>query len=121
MSGGTAFNSRGVTLDIGNQVVFVPLLGTQTVEVADRAVTGSVSLDLTAANAVTFMTAVKNDDLTGFGFTHGTTAGNIIVIHAPAVQRISPTVEALESQALHRYDLRFTPSSGNDEIRITTR
>lgn len=120
VSGGTAYPSRGLRLDIGNNVVFQPLLGSETVEIATREVTGQISLDLTAAQAVSFMTDVKANTLLALGFNHGTTSGNRVAIHAPAVQRINPGVEDLNGNALHTYQLRFVPVSGNDELRIIT-
>ncbi len=121
LSGGTSYPSRGVRLDIANNVVFQPLLGAETVELTQRDPTGSISLDLTAAQAVTAMTDVLANTTTGLGLTHGTTAGNIVVLHAPKVQRLNPTVEDLNGNALHAYTLRLLPTSGNDELRIVSR
>ena len=121
LSGGTIFPSRGLRLDIANNVVFQPLLGGETVEIAQRDPTGSVSLDLTAAQAVTAMADVLANTTTGVGLTHGTTAGNIVVLHAPKVQRINPGVEDLNGNAMHTYALRLLPTTGNDELRIVSR
>lgn len=121
LSGGTGYISRGLQLDLGNNVVYQPLLGGESVEITQREVTGTVSFDLSAADAVTFMTAVKANTTTALGLTHGTTAGNIIVVHAPVVQRINPTAEDLNGNAFHAYQLRLLPSSGNDELRIVSR
>lgn len=121
LSGGTAYTSRGLSLDLANNVVFQPLLGGETVEITQREPTAAISLDLSAAQAVTFMADVLANTSTGLGLTHGTTAGNIVVIHCPKVQRIDPSVEDLNGNAFHRYNLRVLPSSGNDELRIVTR
>jgi hypothetical protein len=121
LSGGSAFTSRGVRMDIANNVVFQPLLGNETVEIAQRDPTGSISLDLTAAQAVTAMGDVLANTTTGLGITHGTSAGNIVVLHAPKVQRINPGVEDLNGNAMHTYALRLLPTSGNDELRIVSR
>lgn len=121
LSGGTAYVSRGLQIDVGNNVVFQPLLGGETVEISARDATGSVSFDLTAANAASFMTDVLANTTTGIGMTHGTTAGNIVVLHAPTAQRINPGMEDLNGNALHSYQLRLIPSAGNDELRIVSR
>ena len=96
LSGGTAFTSRGISLDIANNLAWPPLLGNETVEIAQRDPVGNISLDLTAAQAVTAMGDVLANTTTGLGLTHGTTAGNIVVLHAPKVQRINPAVEDLK-------------------------
>ena len=121
VAAGTAYTSRGLQLDVGNNLVFQPLLGAETVEITQREVTGSLSLDLTAAQSVTFMTDVLANTTTALGFTHGTTAGNIIVLHAPVVQRLDPGVEDVNGQVMQTYSVRLLPSAGNDELRIVSR
>ncbi len=121
VTGGTAYISKGLELDIGNTVNFTPLLGAENVNINAREVTGKVSLDLSAADVATFMTAVKANTTATFSLTHGTAAGNIIVVYAPVMQRINPGIEDLNGRALHTYDLRLCPSAGNDEIKIITK
>ena len=58
---------------------------------------------------------------TGLGFTHGTAAGNIVVVHMPKIQRLNPRIEDVNGQAFHTYDFRALPTSGNDELRIVSR
>lgn len=121
ISGGTAYISKGLQVDVGNNVTFQPLVGAETVELTNREVTGSISLDLSAAQAVTAMGEVLANTTTGLGFTHGTTAGNIVAVYSPVVQRINPSVEDLNGNAMHAYQLRMVPSAGNDELRIVAR
>jgi hypothetical protein len=118
LSGGTAYNSTGLTLDFGNKVDFVPMLTTEEVVLTDRKVTGNVSIELTAAQEVSFMATVKANTLTGMGFVIGTATGNKIMIHKPAVQLINPKKEEINGKRIIGYDLRAVPVSGNDEIRI---
>ena len=120
-TGGTAYPSRGLEIDIGNTVNHIPLLGGESVDITARSVTGSCELDLTAAQEVTFMGYVTANTTQSIGFTHGTAAGNIVLLHAPAVQLINPTKTDINGKRLQKYDLRFVPSSGNDEIRIVTK
>jgi hypothetical protein len=121
ISGGTVFPSRGLRVDLGNNLVFQPLLGGETVEISAREVTGAISLDLTAAQAVSAMAEVLANTTNGIALTHGTAVGNIVVVHGTKVQRINPGIEDLNGNALHTYALRLTPTSGNDELRIVSR
>lgn len=121
VSGGTAYTSRGIRFDLGNSVNFQPLIGGESVEITGREVTGRISLDLTASQAVTFMSTVTGNTTTAIGVTHGTASGNTIVLHLPAVQFLEPEIEDLDGRILHAYTLRAVPSSGNDEIRIVVR
>lgn len=118
LTGGTSFNSTGLTLDWGNQVAFAPMLTNEQVVLTDRKVVGTLSLDLTAAQEVTQMASVKANTLQGVGFVIGTTTGNKIMLHMPAVQLINPKKEEFNGMRLIGFDMRVLPVAGNDEIRI---
>ena len=118
LSGGTGYPSQGLELMLGNDVQYTPLLGGETVDITQRAVTGKVSLDLTAAQEVTMMTSVKANTVQGLGLVHGTTAGYVSLLHMPAVQLINPTKSDINGKRMCDYDLRVVPSSGNDELRL---
>ncbi|TSA09420.1 MAG: hypothetical protein D4R79_13660 [Comamonadaceae bacterium] len=120
LSSGTAYNSSGLTLDWGNSVAFAPLLTTEEVVLTDRDMTGSVSLNLTAAQEVTMMTSVKANTLQSLGFVIGTATGNKIMLHMPKVQLLNPKKEDFNGMRLIGFDLRVLPSSGNDELRIVS-
>lgn len=118
LSGGTAYPSRGIEFNVGNDVKHVPLVGGETVDLVQRDVSGKVVLDLTAAQEVSFMATVKANTTQGVGFEHGASAGYIVIVHAPAVQLFNPRKEDVDGKRLIGYDLRAVPSSGNDDIRI---
>lgn len=118
-TGGTAYPSRGLSIELGQDVQHIPLLGRETVEITGRETKGSLQLDLTAAQVVDFMTAINANTPTSLGFTHGTQAGHRVLVFAPSVQRSNPKVDDFNGTALLGMDLRLLPtSSGNDEIRI---
>ena len=118
LSAGTAYPSRGLMLNAGNDVKHTPLLGGELVDVTQRSVTGSVMFDLTAAQEVTFMATVKAATTQSIGMQHGTVAGNIVVIHAPACQITNPKKEDVDGRRLIGYDLRLIPTTGNNEIIV---
>lgn len=118
LTGGTAYPSQGINIDLGNQVQYTPILGGEIVDVTNRQVSGSVMLDLAAADEVTFMGNVKTATLQSLGIMLGTTAGYKVMFHAPAVQLINPRKEDVNGKLMIGFDLRFTPSSGNDEFRL---
>lgn len=120
-TGGTAYPSRGLELSLGNTVNHIPLLGGESVDITARSTTGKCELDLTAAQEVTVMGYVTGNTTQSIGFVHGSSAGNIVLLHAPAVQFINPTKTDINGKRLQGYDLRFVPSSGNDELRIVTK
>lgn len=123
LSGGTVYPSTGLEIDFGNSVQYIPLLSSERVDITQRDVSGSMQLDLTAANEVSFMATVKANTTQSLALTIGTATGNKMIIHAPAVQLINPSKQDLNGSRLIGYDLRLVPStagSGNDEIRIAS-
>jgi hypothetical protein len=120
LSGGVSYNSTGLTLDWGNEVAFAPMLTTEQVVLGDRKVTGSLSVELSAAQEVTQMAAVKANTLQGVGFVIGTVTGNKIMLHMPSVQLINPKKEDFNGMRLIGFDLRALPVAGNDEVRIVS-
>lgn len=120
LASGTVYASTGLELDIGNQVKHTQLLSSESVDITDRGVSGSVELDLTAANEVSFMTSVKANTTQGLGFIIGTATGNKVIVHGPAAQLTNPKKVDRDGRRLIGYDLRLVPVSGNDELRIVT-
>lgn len=118
LSGGTPYNSTGLTLDWGNQTAFSPMLTIEETTLTDRKITGAMSLELTAAQEVTFMASVKANTLQGLGFVIGSTTGNKIMLHLPSVQLLNPKKEELNGKRLIGFDLRALPVAGNDELRL---
>lgn len=123
ITGGTIHNSTGLEMNFGNVVNFTPMLSTETVDITDRQSTGTLELELTAAQEVAFMAIVKANTTQSIGITIGTVAGNKIIVFAPAVQLTNPKKSELNGKRLIGFDLRFVPTptgSGNDEWRIVT-
>lgn len=123
LSGGTEYVSGGMSIDVGNDVQFVDLLGTaalagQSIDFAQRSMTGSIEFDLTAANEVTFMASVLANTTQSIGLVHGTTAGYKMLVFAPKVQLINPKKVEKNGRRLIGYDMRIIPDTGNDELKI---
>lgn len=118
ITGGTPYPSRGFTLDMGNDVKQMAVLGGQGVDIIDRNPTGSIQLELTAAQEVAMFADINANTLTTLSLLHGTTAGAKVLVHGAAVQRINPKHVDYEGRPHLGMDLRFTPVAGNDELRI---
>ncbi|MDX9792002.1 MAG: phage tail tube protein [Kiritimatiellia bacterium] len=117
-SGGSAVCSRGLTLNVGNDVQYIQTL-CEGVDIVSRAATGSLSLDLAAAAEVTAMAAVEANTLSSIGMRLGTSAGYITRIFVPYAQRTNPKYEDVSGRAHVAFDLRCVPgATGNDEIKI---
>jgi len=121
LSSGTAYPSRGLSINAGNDVQYTPMLGGEAVDIVNREITGTCDLELTAAQEVALMTAVAANTTTSLGFSYGTMAGNSLVLYLPVVQRINPKLTEYNGRRLIGLDLRALPSSGNDELKIVVK
>lgn len=120
ITGGTAWPSRGLNLNVANAVNHTPLLGGETVDLSQRDISGAIQLDLTAAQEVTFMAAVKANTLDTLSLLHGTVAGSKVLVHAPAFQMLNPSKQEINGKRLIAYDIRCVPAAGNDELRLVS-
>lgn len=118
ISGGTAYPSRGLALNIGASVVYQPLLGGESVLISNRDATGNVTLDLTAAQEVTLRTSINANTLSSVSIEHGLTTGFKVLAFAPAAQLINPQIVDQDGVSMLSMGLRLTPASGNDELRL---
>lgn len=119
ISGGTVYPSLGLDFDLGNNVQFVGLLGGESVDITQRALAGSLKLDLTAAQEVSFFTDVLAATLRAVSIQHGTAAGGKFIVHQPSVQLYEPSKEEFNGRRLIGYRTRGVPVAGNDEVRFT--
>lgn len=118
VTGGTAYPSRGIEVAAGNSVAHTPLVGGESIDLTARSVTGSVTLELSAAQEVTLMGEVKSNALRTVSMQHGQTAGYKVLVHGAAVQFINPKKSDVNGRRMIGFDCRFVPVSGNDELRI---
>lgn len=121
ITGGTAYPSTGLDLDFGNQVEFIPLLGGEGVDITGRTLQGSLKIDLTAAQEVTFRADVLAATLRSVSLIHGTVAGNKVLVHQPNAQLYDYTKEELSGRRLVGFKTRGIPTAsggGNDEVRL---
>lgn len=121
VTGGTAYVSQGLELDLGNAVQFTPLVGGEYVDITAREVTGSVQMDLSAAQEVSFMAAVRANTVQSMSLQHGTAAGHIVGIYMAGVQLINPSKQEVNGRRLIGFDVRSVPVAGNDDLIIYTK
>lgn len=118
LSDGTDHVSRGLTFNLNNDNKYIPTLGGESVDIVDRAATGKMTLDLSAAQEVSMKADIDANTLTSIGMTLGATAGYKIMVFLPAAQRVTPKYEDVDGRLMLGMDLRLVPSAGNDEVRI---
>lgn len=118
LTGGTTYPSQGIEYTHGNTVEHAPLIGSESVEITDRAPNCSFTLDATAAQEVAFLAQVTSNAIQSVGFTHGTVVGQKVLLFLPTVQIINPRKTGMGGKRLLSYEGRAIPTAGNDEARL---
>jgi hypothetical protein len=116
---GHAAAVKSLSFDAGNQVRHINRIAHEEIVIAEREVTGSCSIETPVLATKNYFSLNQNGAIGAFTVTHGVTAGNTIVISAPAVQISSVKYGDDEGTQMLDLGLHFTPSAGNDEIKIT--
>ena len=118
---GISCTARSFELDIANGVIFRDLVGASDVLVTDRAPRGSASIEAVPTSVKNWFATARQGTLGPFSLVHGTTAGSIVEITAPAVQVRTVRYEEADSVVFQTLELGFTEQSGDDELTITAR
>lgn len=117
----TALTMVGCQLDVANSVVYRNVVGNESVQIVDRAVSGSVTFEAPTITSKNWFEIAKASTTGALSMVHGTAVGNRVTIGAPNVQIVSPTYGESDGISTIQAGLSLIPgSSGNDEITITT-
>lgn len=108
-----------LAIDAGVTPVFRSLVGAERVDITDRQMTGSITLEAVTVATKDWWSAVRDATLGSLQLVHGTASGNKVQLDAPAVQLTTPRYADLDGVAMLSMAMRLLPSSGNDEITIT--
>lgn len=110
---------ESATFDMGNQVTYRNLIGSENVVMVDRAATGQAVLEMTSVATQAWHEAVRLGTLDALQIIHGVGAGNIVQIDAPKVQLTDPNYSDSEGIAMLSVGMDIQPNTGNDEITLT--
>jgi hypothetical protein len=108
-----------MTLNLGGDVQYRTLIGSESVLFVDRKPSGTFVLEAPTIAAKDFFTAAKDGTVGTMSITHGTVGGNKVKLDAARISLGNPNYQ--DSQGVQMLSIPFTaaPSSGNDEITIT--
>lgn len=110
---------RTLSIDLGNKVSYRNLVNSEAVLLTDRNAAGNIEIEATTIATKNWWTAARDASTGAMQLVHGTVAGNIVQIDAPAVQITAPTYGDFEGGAMMNAGIKLNPSSGNDELTIT--
>jgi hypothetical protein len=112
---------QSVELSIGNEVAYRELVNcTKEVLITNRAVTGTLMIEaVTIATKDYFAAALTDSTLGNLQFTHGTTAGNRVVVSSSTIDIGDVSYDDSDGIQMLSIPVVAVPgSSGNDEISI---
>lgn len=113
---------QALNFDIANQLVWRSLIGCEGAEITNRQPTGKIALQLPSIAQLDWPTMVLDGAGNPVSITHGTLAGNIIEIKAPASQLTNPAYSEQDNVAMLELDMNVNPGvAGNDELEIIVR
>lgn len=120
----TAVNCEQFNVNFQNQIAYRNLIGSETVELTDRNVRGSVVIEAPAIGTKDYFAASEAHagiTLSTVQLIHGTTAGNIVQFDGPKVQLGGPVVGNSDGIVTYTMDTIFTANASNDEFVITVK
>ncbi len=119
---GYAAVMQSLTLDMANDVKYRNLVNYEGVDNVDRSPNGSAEFESTLMATKNWFNLAKDRTPGALNLVHGTTAGNIVQIQAPAVVLSQPKYSEKDGIVMLSTSLDFQPSgAGNDEFSIEIR
>lgn len=120
LTGGTAYTSKGLTVDLGGTLSHQKLLGAESIIVSDRTIMGNCTLAMDGATEVTWRNEINANTSSSMSFRIGATAGKKIAIFGANVQRTNP--QASDNNGVHMIttDLKFIPTAAGNDIKIVS-
>lgn len=114
-----AANLIGMSIDLGQQVVYRNVVGEESIQIVDRAPKGQVTIEDVAVATKDYRSNVTNHALGALQLIHGTVSGNIVQIDASFVQLLKPRNVNSDGVVGLQMDVNLTPNVGNDEFKLT--
>lgn len=118
---GNAIRPRSIQLTEGNDVQHFDMPGEDSIDIVDRAPSGSVTFDEQLADVVNWDQLIRDNTTGTFAFQHGQTAGSIIRREFARVQPTQPSLGEDQSRSTRQVNLNPLPTAtgGDDEDIIS--
>ncbi len=118
---GWAAIAESLSLDLGNTVTPRFLIGDENMIITDRRATGTAVVEARPIAEVDWFAKARLRTRAAMSIIHGTTAGNIVEVTAPAVEIGKPTIGESNNIATYSLPLSLCPVTGRDEMAIVVR
>jgi len=118
---GFAVNMKSLQLDMANVITYRNLVGQEAVLLGDRAPNGTIVIEAPTLAQKDFFAAAAGNNTGALSVTHGTVAGNILILDAPKVEIDAPTYSDDNGILMMNIGFRPLPVTGNDEVKLTVK
>ncbi len=111
---------ENMTLNMGNQVNYVPLIGAEEVRIVNRAPSGQLLFQAPTISAKDYWSLIATNTLGALALYHGPSNGYKVKVDCPAVSLGNPVYQDSNGVQMLSVPYEATPtSSGNDEVTLT--
>ena len=118
---GWASVAESLSIDLGNTVTPRFLIGSESVIISDRKVTGQAVVEATSLATINWFQIALARTRGALTLAHGKTAGNIVEITAPAVEVGKISQGQTDGILNYTLPLNFVPVTGRDELTIVVK
>jgi hypothetical protein len=113
--------AESLSVDLGNTLTPRFLIGDERIMISDRKSTGSAVVEARHLAEINYFQRALDRTRDDLSLVHGTVAGNIVEVTAPAVELGSPTQGQTDGIINYTIPLSLCPVAGMDELKITVR
>lgn len=113
--------AESLSIDLGNTVTPRFLIGSESVIISDRRTTGTAVVEATTLATMNWFARALDRTRGALSVIHGTVAGNIVEIDAPAIEIGKISQGQTDGILNYSLPLSLCPVAGRDEIAITVR
>lgn len=111
---------ESISFQLGNQVDYRTLIGSQYVQLTDRKSAGQVTFEANSIATKDWFTTALSGGLGALSLIHGTTTGNKVALASNSVDLLQPTYTDNGGVQMIQCGYVLTPTTaGNDEFTIT--
>lgn len=118
---GWAAIAESLQISLGNTLTPRFLIGDERVLISDRSSTGSAVVQASSIADINWFARARARTRAALSLVHGTVAGNIVEITAPAVEIGRPTQGQTDNIVNYTLPLGLCPVAGRDELKLTIR
>ena len=118
---GTSLIMESLTIDMQNQIEHIDRVGSETIELVNRDIVGTLVVEAPALGTKDWFAAAIARTQGVLTIDHGDTSGNIVELDCPLVEITNIDYTESQGTLMLEMGLKFIPSAGNDELVLVSK